>query len=208
MLDQVRNILRMKHYSYRTEKTYIHWIKRFIYFHNKRHPNTMGEKEINAFLSHLAVKDHISASTQNLALNAIVFLYKHVLEKDLGDFGKFIRAEETRNIPVVLSQDEVKKILSHIHGVAWLMTSILYGSGLRHIECLRLRIKDIDFVYRQIVVHNGKGQKDRITILPLKLIEPLSLHLNKAKLIHQEDLNHGFGSVSLPFALARKYPNA
>lgn len=208
LLTQVRNILRMKHYSYRTEKTYIHWIKRFIFFNNKRHPDLLGEKEINAFLSHLAVKEHVSASTQDLALNSIVFLYKHVLQKDMGDFGEFIRAKKPKHIPVVLTQDEVKLILSHIHGVAWLMVSLLYGSGLRHIECLRLRVKDIDFGYHQIIVRDGKGSKDRVTVMPDKLIKPLSLQLNKAKLLHQEDLEDGFGSVALPYALSKKYPNA
>lgn len=208
LLTQVRNILRMKHYSYRTEKTYIHWIKRFIFFNNKRHPDLLGEKEINAFLSHLAVKEQVSASTQDLALNSIVFLYKQVLQKDMGDFGAFIRAKKPKHIPVVLTQNEVKLILSHIHGVAWLMVSLLYGSGLRHIECLRLRVKDIDFGYHQIIVRDGKGSKDRVTVLPEKLIKPLSLQLNKAKLLHQEDLENGFGSVALPDSLSKKYPNA
>jgi len=208
LIDQVRHILRVSHYSYETEKTYIKWIRRFIFHHNKRHPREMGEQEISDFLTHLAVAEHVAASTQNQALNAIVFLYKHVLKKELGEFENIHWAKRSTHIPVVLTQDEVQKILNKLHGQAWLMVSILYGSGLRQIECLRLRVKDLDFGYKQIVVRDGKGRKDRITILPDRLVEPLQHHLKKVKLIHEEDIRDDFGSVALSFALARKYPNA
>jgi len=208
LLPRIRDIMRMKHYSYETEKTYIQWIKLFIFYHNKRHPLEMGEREISEFLSHLAVKEHVAASTQNQALNAIVFLYKHVLKKDIGELKNIHWAKRPSRLPVVLTHVEVRRILEKLRGKPCLMVSILYGTGIRLQECLHLRVKDIDFGYHQIIVRDGKGQKDRVTILPDKLNEPLKHHLKSVKLIHERDLHEGFGAVELPFALARKYPNA
>ena len=206
LLDQVIETLRVKHYSYKTEKTYIHWIKRFILFHNKRHPNEMGEVEISEFLTYLAVKAHVSASTQNLALNAIVFLYKNVLQKDLGDLKTVHWAKKPLRLPVVLTREEVQRTLAQLHGKPWLMVSLLYGAGLRHKECLQLRVQDIDFGYRQITIRNGKGQKDRITVLPSKLEELLRAQIHSIKRIHQNDQEKRIGTSLIPYALQRKYP--
>jgi integrase len=158
LLEQVRNTLRVNHYSLRTEEAYLQWIRRFILFHGKRHPAEMGAPEIDAFLSHLAVEGDVSASTQNQALNAIVFLYKHVLKIDLGDFSQFTRAKRPRKLPVVLTQNEVARLLNALEPPFWLMATLLYGSGLRLMDCLRLRVKDLDFGYQQIVVRDGKGK--------------------------------------------------
>lgn len=206
LLDRVREVLRVKHYSYKTEKSYIHWIKRFILFHNKRHPSEMGEQEISQFLTYLAVKDHVSASTQNLALNAVVFLYKQVLLQDLGDLTTIHWAKKPLRLPVVLTREEVQRTLSQLHGKPWLMVSLLYGSGLRHMECLRLRVKDVDFGYRQIIIRDGKGQKDRVTVLPSKLEDPLKAQIQSVKRIHQIDQEKRIGTSCIPFALQRKYP--
>jgi len=208
LLDQVRLILRTKHYSLRTEESYINWIKRFILFHDKRHPRAMGEKEINKFLTHLAVKEHLSASTQNQALCAIVFLYKHVLQMDLGDFGKIIWSKKSKRLPVVFSHEETKAVLNQLSGIHWLMATLLYGAGLRLSECLELRVKDVDFGYNQIIIRDAKGGKDRVTILPDKVKKPLRDHLREVKKIHEADLRIGFGRVYLPYALKKKYPNA
>lgn len=208
LIPTIHDIMRMKHYSYETEKTYVQWIKRYIFYHKKRHPLEMGEREISAFLSHLSVKEHVAASTQNQALNAIVFLYKHVLKKDIGELKNIYWAKRPSRLPVVLTQDEVHRILEKLHGKPYLMVSILYGTGIRLMECLHLRVKDIDFGYHQIIVRDGKGQKDRVTMLPEKITEPLRHHLKSVKLIHEKDLHEGFGVVELPFALSRKYPNA
>jgi integron integrase len=208
LLDQVRSILRVNHYSLRTEESYLHWIRRFILFHGKRHPTDLGEADIDAFLSHLAVEGNVSASTQNQALNAVVFLYKHVLKIGLGDFSQFARAKRPRRLPVVLTQDEVAQLLDALDPPYWLMGALLYGSGLRLMECLRLRVKDIDFGYLHIIVRDGKGSKDRVTVLPMSAIESLREHLDAVRAIHRQDLDNGLGRVWLPYALERKYPNA
>jgi integron integrase len=199
---------RTRHYSIRTEDSYCDWARRFILFHGKRHPSEMGVPEINAFLSHLAVSGQVAASTQNQALNALVFLYRYVLYQDLeGDINP-IRAKAPERLPVVLTRGEVRELMAQLSGVQHLMAQILYGSGLRLLECLRLRVKDIDFAQRQIVVRDGKGMKDRLTLLPTGLIEPLREHLADVKTLHVQDLALGLGNVYLPFALERKHPNA
>jgi integron integrase len=208
LLDQVRAVLRVKHYAYRTEKSYIFWMRRFILFHGKRHPSEMNSKEINAFLTHLAVNRRVAASTQNQALNALIFLYKKVLGIELDEPIEAVRARRPTRLPVVLSKTEAKKIIDLISGDAQLIVKLLYGSGLRLIECLRLRVKDIDFSMHQILVRHGKGGKDRVTVLPESVREALLMQLKKVKAIHEKDCKDGFGHVNLPGALARKYPNA
>jgi len=184
------------------------WIKRFIIFHHMRHPNEMGEGEINEFLSHLALRRKVSASTQNQALSALLFLYRHVLKRDIGDLGDVIRARRPRHLPVVMTREEVQATLRHLEGAMWLIACLLYGAGLRLTECLRLRVHDIDFKANQIVVRSGKGFKDRVTMLPEKVKEPLMSHLKEVRRLHECDLAEGFGEVEMPYALARKYPNA
>jgi len=208
LLEQVRETLRLKHYSIRTEEAYVHWIKRFILFHNKRHPLEMGLPEIQAFLTHLAVKERVAASTQNQALAAILFLYREVLHKELEGSIEAIRARRPKRLPTVLTKEEVSRLLNCMTGTHQLMAKLLYGSGLRLIECVRLRVKDLDFPNRAIIVRDGKGEKDRVTVLPDSLIHPLQEHLRWVKSLHEEDLAKGYGSVYLPYALARKYPNA
>lgn len=208
LLDQVRNATRVRHLSYRTEQAYVHWIKRFIFFHDKRHPSEMDETHVSEFLTFLAVKRHVAASTQNQALSAILFLYRDVLKRELGWVNNVERAKKPERLPVVFSKQEVESILLRLDGTKWLMASLLYGSGLRLMECLRLRVKDVDFEYNQVVVRDGKGQKDRITMLPVSSKEPLNKHLAKVKAIHEADLKAGFGKIYLPYALNRKYPNA
>lgn len=208
LLDEVRAVARMRHLSLRTEKAYVNWIRRFILFHQKRHPREMGEAEIRQFISHLAVNEDISASTQTVALSALLFLYRDVLKKDLPYVSNIERARKPKRLPVVFTREETKRILSHLEGTHWLVAGLLYGSGLRLMECLRLRVKDIDFTYGQITIRDGKGEKDRITMLPAKLKQPLMRHVQKVRLLHQEDLEAGFGEVFLPYALARKYPSA
>jgi integron integrase len=208
LLDQVRQVIRTLHYSDRTEKAYVHWIKRFIFFHNKRHPAEMGEAEIGRFLSSLATDSHVSASTQNQALNALLFLYREILKKDIGYVNGVIRAKRPHRLPVVLTRQEVRSILASLDGSHWIMAMLLYGAGLRLMECLRLRVKDIDFTSNQIVVRAGKGDKDRHTMLPAAVKEPLAKHLEVIRRQHQGDLERGLGRVALPNALERKYPNA
>lgn len=208
LMDQARGELRVRHYSYRTEETYVQWIKRFIFFHNKRHPAEMGEAEITAFLNHLAVNKLVSASTQNQALSAILFLYKQVLKQDLAWMDDIVRAKRPHRRPVVLPRGEVQRMLALIHGTNGLVAELLYGSGMRLMECLRLRIKDLDFDYQQITVREGKGNKDRVTVLPASLVPRLQGHLRRVKALHDTDLAQGYGHVYLPFALARKYPHA
>jgi integron integrase len=208
LLDEVREVCRMRHLSLRTEQAYINWIKRFIFFHNKRHPRDMGENEIRAFISHLAVEDGVAASTQTVALGALLFLYRDVLKQELPYVGNIERARKPKRLPVVFTRDETKRIFANLEGTHWLIAGLLYGSGLRLMECLRLRVKDVDFNYGQITVRDGKGEKDRVTMLPAKLKQPLMRHLQKVKLLHDEDLASGYGDVFLPYALARKYPNA
>jgi integron integrase len=207
LLDQVRDAIRVKHYSLRTEKTYVDWIKRFVLFHNKRHPREMGATEIEQFLTHLALNENVAASTQNQALSAILFLYRDVLHQDLGNINA-VRAKKPKRLPVVLTRDEVQRILTHLSGEYRLMAQLLYGSGLRLIECIRLRVKDIDFAQGQIIVRDGKGGKDRVTMLPASIVQPLQEHLQRVKRLHDQDLARGCGTVHLPYALERKYPNA
>jgi integrase len=188
--------IRTHHYSPRTEETYLHWIKRFIFFHNKRHPVEMGEPEIAQFLSNLASDAHVSASTQNQALNALLFLYKQVLEKNIGLIQGVVRANRPKRLPVVLTFEEVKRILGCLESTRWLMAVLLYGAGLRLLECCHLRVKDIDFSRNQIVVRAGKGNKDRYTMLPAAVVEPLRKHLQAVKRLHEEDLTRGLGRVA------------
>lgn len=208
LLEQVRALIRFKHYSIRTEQTYLDWIKRFIRFHGKRHPRDMGAAEITAFLTHLAVEGKVAASTQNQALSALLFLYGQVLHVDLPYLADVERVRRPKKLPVVLSREEAKALLAHLEGTYALMGALLYGSGLRLMECVRLRVKDVDFALNQLIVRDGKGQKDRGTLLPQRVQEPLRLHLARVKALHDEDLALGFGRVYLPFALARKYPQA
>jgi integron integrase len=208
LLDQVRVTIRRKYYSRRTEEAYLHWIRRFIYFTGKRHPATLGKVEVTAFLSDLAVNRRVAAATQNQALSAVLFMYKEVLGQELGWLDGIQRASRPPRLPTVLTHDEVARMLSAMIGTRWLLASLLYGSGLRVIECLRLRVKDIDLSYRQVLVRDGKGEKDRVTVLPAALIEPLRSHLGRVRLLHSTDLAEGYGEVHLPYALSRKYPRA
>ncbi len=208
LMDRLREALCSRHYSRRTEQTYCHWVKRFIFFHKVRHPAEMAEPEINDFLTHLAVKEKVSASTQNQALSALLFLYRHVIGREVGDLGKVIRARKPTRLPVVMTRDEVKAVLSNLSEDKWLIASLMYGAGLRLMECLRLRVQDIDFSRNEILVRDGKGAKDRITMLPELLKKPLQDHLRKVKAIHEKDLAEGWGRVQMPDALDRKYPNA
>jgi integron integrase len=208
LLDRVRHAIRVRHYSPKTEQAYVHWIKRFILFHHKRHPAEMGNEEVSDFLSHLATHKRVSASTQNQALNAILFLYRVVLDQQLDWLKDVVRAKRPRRIPVVLSRGEIKSVFDYLSGESWLMASLMYGAGLRLMECLRLRVKDIDFSYKQITVRDGKGQKDRVTLLPESVIAPMQRHLMSVKALHDTDRQEGFGEVYLPYALERKYPSA
>jgi integron integrase len=208
LLDQVRQTIRKRHYSNRTEKAYVHWIKRFIFFHNKRHPAEMAEPEIAQFLSSLATEGRVSASTQNQALNALLFLYHEVLNKKIGLIDGVVRAKRPPRLPVVLTKDEVKRVLDRMNGTPHLMGLLLYGAGLRLMECCRLRVKDIDFSRNEVVVRSGKGNKDRYTMLPNTVRDSLIEHLRGVKSQHDEDLKNRLGRVSLPNALDRKYPNA
>lgn len=207
-LRQVRDIIRTRHYSIRTEQTYVNWVKRFILFHNKQHPEMLGEVEVSRFLTWLAVSRRVSPSTQNQALNALVFLYRHVLGRPLGDITGTVRAKRADHLPVVLTQSEVRHLFTCLDGPHWLPVCLLYGSGLRLMECLRLRVKDLDFGHRAITIRGGKGNKDRVVALPDSCIEPLGRQLAAVKNLHEKDLRDGFGEVWLPYALARKYPQA
>jgi integron integrase len=207
LLDQVRDAIRLKHYSIRTEQAYVNWIKRYIYFHNVRHPAEMGAAEVEAFLTHLAVNENVAASTQNQALSALLFLYTKVLHQDLGPIDA-MRAKKPKRLPSVLTKEEIHRVLGHLSGTHLLMAKLLYGSGLRLMECLRLRVKDLDSAQRQILVRDGKGEKDRVTMLPESVVAPLQDHLRIVKRTHEEDLAKGYGAVYLPYALERKYPNA
>ncbi|KAF0106959.1 MAG: putative transposase [Anaerolineaceae bacterium] len=208
LLDQVSDVLRVKHYSYRTEQTYVDWIRRFILFHNKRHPREMGETEVQAFITYLATARNLSASSQNQALSAILFLYRHILQRELALPPEIIRAKKAGRLPTVLSKQEALAVIGNMQGTPKLMAQLLYGSGLRLMECLRLRVKDIDFDNHQLIVRDGKGENDRITMLPDTLVASLKDHLQSVRRVHQKDLDDGFGEVSLPYALERKYPNA
>ncbi len=208
LLDQVRELIRIRHYSIRTEQAYLQWIRRYIIFHGRRHPRQLGAPELTAFLSDLAIRGKVAASTQNQALNAILFLYRDVLKIALPWLEDVQRAKRSQHLPVVLTQEEVKRLLAQLEGTVWLMASVTYGGGLRLLECLRLRVKDVDFERAELTIRDGKGQKDRMTTLPKRLIEPLRDHLARVKVRHERDLEEGFGRVYLPFALERKYPNA
>jgi integron integrase len=208
LLDQVRDKIRVKHYSIRTETQYLQWIKRFILFHGKRHPQEMDAIEVEAFLTHLAVEGSVSASTQNQALAALLFLYREVMGIDLPWMDTMVRAKKPQRLPVVLSRAEVALVLARMDGVYSLMARILYGTGMRLMECARLRVKDVDFGQREILIRDGKGGKDRVTMLPDVLILPLQEHLAKRRLLYEDDLAKGMAEVFLPDALARKYPNA
>ena len=200
--------LQARHYSSRTEQAYSHWVTRFLHFHQGRHPVEMAEADINRFLTHLAVTEQVSASTQNQALAVLLFLYRYVIGRNVGDLGEVIRARKSERLPVVMTREEVKAVLANLTGDKWLMTSLMYGAGLRLMECLRLRVQDIDFSRNEILVRDGKGAKDRITMLPESLNAPFQDHLKKVKAIHEKDLADGWGRVLLPDALDRKYPNA
>jgi integron integrase len=207
LLEQVGDAIKTKHYSSRTGETYIYWIRQYILFHNKRHPKEMGVPEIEAFLTHLAAKKNFSSSTQTQALSSVLFLYRHVLNIALDEV-RITRAKKAGRVPVVLSRTEVQKLLGEMVGAQKLMAQILYGGGLRLMECVQLRVKDIDFEYRQFIVRDPKGGNDRFTILPASLVAPLKEHLARVKRIHEEDLTKGYGAVHVPNALAVKYPNA
>jgi integron integrase len=209
LLDRVRQAIRARHYSPRTEKAYVFWIRRYIFFYKaKRHPDTMGAVEVRDFLAALATRYHVSASTQNQAFSALLFLYRDVLGLELAGLQDVVRAKRPTRLPQVLSRHEVAEILRHIEGAPWLMAMLLYGAGLRLLECARLRIKDVDFDRREVIVRDGKGRKDRVTLLPERVQAPLAVHIDRVHAQHLEDLHRGAGFVELPDALATKYPNA
>lgn len=208
LLDQVRGKIRLKHYSIRTEQAYVDWIRRFILHFGKRHPSELGAVEVEAFLTHLAVAGRVAASTQNQAKSALLFLYKEVLRIELPWLDNVENAKRPERLPVVLTQAEVQKILAHLEGTHHLIVSLLYGTGMRILEALRLRVQDIDFARKEILIRDGKGFKDRVTMLPAKLVLPLKTHLEKVKILHEEDLANGFGAVHLSYALDKKYPYA
>ena len=208
LMSQMSAALRSRHYSRRTEQAYYLWVRRFIRFHGIRHQADMAQPEINAFVTHLAVDAHVSASTQTQALSALLFLYRHVIGREVGELTDLVRARKSRRLPVVLTRDEVKAVLSQLDGDTWLMVSLMYGSGLRLMECLRLRVLDVELTRGEIVVRDGKGGKDRVTMLPLSLKPALDSQLTTARATHQRDLAEGWGRVQLPGALGLKYPNA
>jgi len=208
LLDRVRQAIEARHYSRRTEKAYVHWIKRYIFFHGKRHPAEMGAAEVTAFLTSLAVHDKVAASTQNQALSALLFLYREVLGVGLPWLDDVVRAKRPQYLPVVLTRDEVRAVLQRLDGVPRLMAILLYGAGLRLLECCRLRVKDVDFATNQIAIRDGKGRKDRVTMLPAAVKTELAGHIQRVREQHHTDIRQGGGWVELPGALARKYPNA
>ncbi|MHB1188545.1 integron integrase [Thiobacillus sp.] len=208
LLDQVRDRIRVKHYSIRTETQYVQWVRRFILFHGKKHPRDMGAPEVEAFLTHLAVEGHVAAATQNQALSALLFLYKEVLAIDLPWLNDVTRAKRPQRMPVVLTRDEVHAVLDRMAGVYGLMARLLYGTGMRLMECVRLRVKDVDFARREILIRDGKGAKDRVTMLPQSLVVPLQSHLQQRRMLFDDDIRVDKASVYMPDALARKYPNS
>ena len=208
LLDQVRGKIRVKHYRIRTEQAYVDWIKGFIFHFDKRHPRDLGAAQVEAFLTHLAVAGRVAASTQNQAKSAILFLYREVLEQELPWLDNVTQARQSQRLPVVLTQTEVQALLSRLTNTHWLIASLLYGTGMRVLEAARLRVKDVEFSRKEILVRDGKGYKDRVTMLPLALVNPLKDHLTRVKALHDKDLAEGFGKVYLPFALEKKYPNA
>lgn len=208
LLDRVREALRARHYSIRTEEAYLRWIRHYILFFDRRHPSELGAEEVSAFVSHLASGRQVAASTQSQALSALLFLYREVLNLQIDWVDDVERARKPRKLPVVFTREEVRAVLGRLRGEPWLMASLLYGAGLRLMECVRLRVKDLDFAQLQLMVREGKGAKDRVTVLPQPLVEPLRRQLERAKVLHEADLGEGYGRVYLPHALARKYPNA
>ena len=208
LMEQVRSRLRVKHYSIRTERSYVDWIKRFIWFHGKRHPKDMGAPELETFLSHLAVDRNVAASTQNQAKSALLFLYREVLGVELSWLENITQAKAPKRLPVVLTPAEAQQVMLQLEGTFGLMAGLLYGSGLRLMECVRLRVKDVEFSRHEILVREGKGNKDRVTMLPMSIAEPLKQHLVRVKALHDQDVANGYGEVYLPNALAKKYPNA
>jgi integron integrase len=208
LLVQVHEAIHRRYYSRRTEEAYVHWIKRYIYFTGKRHPASLGEAEVTAFLNHLALERKVAAGTQNQALSALLFLYKEVLRCELPWLEHIQRVTRPARLPTVLTRREVADLLAQMEGTRWLIASLLYGAGLRVLECLRLRVKDIDFGYRQILVREGKGEKDRVTMLPTSTVDVLRRQLERARSLHTQDLREGYGETHLPYALARKYPRA
>jgi integron integrase len=208
LLDQLRYQIRLRHYSYRTEEAYVGWVRRFIVFHGRRHPSTMGAAEVETFLSYLATQRNVAAATQGQALSAVMFLYKAVLKTDLPWLANVVRATRPRRLPVVLTQTEARAVIGQLQGTPWLVASLLYGSGLRVLEALRLRIKDVDLKILQLTVRDGKGGKDRVTVLPGSVVEPLVAHLARVRALHEHALETGFGGVELPYALERKHPRA
>ncbi len=208
LLGEMRDLLRRKHYSIRTEQAYLDWAKRYILFHGKRHPDEMGGPEIAAFLTHLAVQRQVAASTQNQALNALVFLYKQLLGLEDLQLGNVTPAKRPQRLPTVFDRSEVARLIGHMEGVHRLVALILYGAGLRLLEALRLRIQDIEFARSQIVVRDGKGKKDSVTLLPPGLAQPIRQQMAVAQALHRQDLAAGLGEVYLPYAMERKYPNA
>lgn len=208
LLDQVRGKIRLKHYSIRTEQAYLDWIKRFILFFDKQHPKDLGAEDVEKFLTYLAVEGKVAASTQNQAKSALLFLYREILESELPWLDNVEQAKTPKRLPVVLTRAEVHAVLSRMQGTHWLIANLLYGTGMRIMECLRLRIKDVDFTRKEILIRDGKGFKDRVTMLPVALINPLRDHLKNVKVLHDQDLEAGYGSVYMPNALAKKYPSA
>lgn len=208
LLGRMRDDIRRRHYSIRTEQAYLDWARRYILFHGKRHPNDLGEAEITTFLNHLAVERNVAASTQNQALNALLFLYKQTLGREEVHLDNLTRAKRPERLPSVFERDEVERLIGQLEGTHQLIAALLYGAGLRLIECLRLRIQDIEFGRNQIIVRSGKGAKDRVTLLPPALVEPIRKQMAVAKALHAGDLAEGKGEVYLPYALEKKYPNA
>ena len=208
LFDQVRGKIRLKHYSIRTEQAYLNWIKRFILHFDKTHPKNLGAAEVEQFLTYLAVEGKVAAATQNQAKSALLFLYRQVLEIELPWLDNVEQAKTPKRLPVVLTRAETQAILSRLQGTHWLIANLLYGTGMRIMECLRLRIKDIEFTRKEILIRDGKGFKDRVTMLPETLINPLREHLKNVKILHNQDLESGYGSVFLPYALEKKYPTA
>ena len=208
LLDELRRQVRLRHYSYRTEQAYVGWVRRYILFHRKQHPAQLGAAEVEAFLSHLASVRNVAAATQGQAMSAVLFLYKVVLKVDLPWLDNVVRSTRPRRLPVVLTQAEARSVIGNLQGVPWLVTSLLYGSGLRVLEALRLRVKDVDFPIRQLTVRDGKGGKDRVTVLPEALVAPLTVHLARVRELHGLSVAQGYGGVELPYALERKYPAA
>jgi len=207
-MDSVRAAIRVRHYSFRTEKAYVDWIRRFILFNRKRHPRDMGGPEVAAFLNHLASDRRVSSATQAQALAALLFLYKRVINVDLPWIGDVVRAHRPKRLPTVLTREESQRVIAHLQGVHWLIAGLLYGSGLRLLEALRLRVKDVDLYHRRILVRDGKGAKDRATILAKSVATALEAHLENVRVLHDDAVTRGFGGVELPYALERKYPHA